>query len=398
MWLKQTEFTPVPGIRDHMIEIAGIARANGGLVASIPGQTSAEVQIQEVTVEEYSEVLTIALSWENPEDVLVLELESPNGERITLSSPARARPLYREGPYMGFQIDQPVPGVWKLIVRLERATKATSFRLLVFSQNSRIGGGVYSPWSSYRLGDPVLLQFQCYFDRPIKDILVAAILTQPDGKQRLIPFYDDERKDARAGHPGNGLYSAVLEETFVPGTYDVRVVAENSTGTATYAETHGPDEDEPHDPYDPIPAFRREITWTFTVGESPVRSVEVKPNQGDPGNTVPVTIHGDITHFRERDTTYDFGEGIRVSDVQVIDDLTALATLNIDGAATPGFRNVIVSTDSFQEKVEEAGGFEVVRRNRSWSKNCILWLLVFLVILLTILLLIAILLLVQQSR
>jgi hypothetical protein len=398
MLRNQIEDGSVSRIRDHMIEISGIARANGGLVASIPGKPGAEVQTEEVIVEQHSEVLTAALSWDNPKDVLFLELESPNGERITISSPSNARPIYSEGPYMGFQIEDPLPGVWKLFVRLARATKATSFQFFTFSQNSRIGGGIISPWESYRLGDTVPLQFQCYFDRPISGLQVTGTVIRPDGESLPIVFSDDEKKDPRAGIPGNGLYSAELPNVYLLGTYTVKVIAVSDGVTATYADPNGPPEDGTSYEYDPIPAFRREFTWTFMVGESTVRSVEVKPNQGDPGSTVPVTFHGTITHFRKDDIRFDLGEGIRVSDIQVIDDLTALATLNIDGAATLGFRNVIVSTDSFQETVEEAGGFEVVRRNRTRSKNSILWLLVFLVILLTILLLIAILLLAQQPR
>lgn len=396
MLLNQTENSPVSRIRDYMIEISGISRANGGIIASIPLQTESEVHIEEVIVEQYSEVLTIALSWENPKDVLILELESPQGEIITISSPSKARPIYREGPYMGFQIEQPVAGIWKSIVRLEQAARPAAFQLFVFSQNPRIGGGIIAPWQDYRLGDTIPLQFQCYFDRPISGLQVTGTLILPNGESPTIAFSDDLRKDPRAGRAGNGLYSAELQNAYLPGTYTLKVVAESDGVMAVYANANLPPGDEQTYDYDTIPAFRREFTWTFTVGESADRSVEVKPNQADRGSTVRATVTGSFTHFRDGYTSFDFGEGIQIIDTRVVDDLTALLTLRIDAAATLGHRNVSVSTEGLQETVDEAGGFEVVRRSASGSRDSIIRLLILLIILLTILLLIAIFLLVQR--
>lgn len=64
----------------------------------------------------------------------------------------------------------------------------------------------------------------------------------------------------------------------------------------------------------------------------------VNPNQGSPGSNVDVTISG--IGFIDG-TTFDFGAGITVTNLVLVDTSTATATLVIDGAAVPGPRDVV---------------------------------------------------------
>lgn len=373
-----------------MIEISGIARSNGGRINSISGSINSEVQNVETNIEPYSEMATFALSWESPKDVLILELESPDGEIITLSSDSgNIRPIYTDRPYMGFQIDQPMSGVWKLIVKPDRVKEIAFFHLFVFSQNPRIGGGIISPRQIHRPGDIIPLQFQCYFDRPITGLMVAGEVILPGGRDVVtIEFNDDEKKDPRAGVAGNGLYSGSLQNTLTPGMYPVKVVAESDGKTTTYAKSHVPSGEENNYDYDPIPKFRREFTKTLSVGEEPVRRVEVEPNSGYPGQKLQATLKGSLTHFKQGYTSLDFGEWISTDEIKILNKQTAEVLLNIDKTAPLGPRAVTVTTDIYKESIINEEGFNIKRRKRKWSINPVMGFLLLVILLLVALLLI----------
>jgi hypothetical protein len=68
------------------------------------------------------------------------------------------------------------------------------------------------------------------------------------------------------------------------------------------------------------------------------------PNNAQPGtNTLDVTIHGLYTNW-DATTTVNFGPGITVSTFQVENSTTINAVINIDPAATVGYRTVFVRT------------------------------------------------------
>ncbi len=377
-------------VRNHMIEISGIARAKGGLVLSMPGSIISEIQTHEVYIEPYSDIATFALSWQNSKDLLALEVERPDGEIITISSTSdKVRPIYTNRPYIGFQIEQPISGLWKVIVKPERVEEVAYFHLFVFSQNPRISGGIISSSQFCNPSDAIPVQFQAYFDRPITGLKVNGRVTLPDGNQVVtIDFSDDEKKDPKAGIAGNGLYSSSLPSTFAPGMYTIQVVAESDGSATTYAKSDVPPGKEKSYDYDPIPAFRREYTMTVSVGEKPRRSVEVGPKRGYPGQKLKVTVNGNLTHFKPDHTSLDFGDGITISDIKVIDDLTASAMLIIDKKATLGYRYIMATTDLYREVVKFDEGFQVVPRKWVWSDKWIIRLLILIIILLLILLLI----------
>lgn len=83
----------------------------------------------------------------------------------------------------------------------------------------------------------------------------------------------------------------------------------------------------------------------------------VIPNRGALDTTFEVQLNGSA--FRNgTGLSIDFGEGITVSDVQLIDSEQISATIAISAGTSPGFRNVTVTNPDEQQTVLE-NGFEV---------------------------------------
>lgn len=270
-------------IRNSLIEIEGLAHEGGGIVITIPGTTNPELREGEAYIELGSRRATFALSWKNPEDRLYLELESPEGEYITLGSiPSNVRPIYSERPYMGFHVDDPAPGMWRLIVVPERVAEVAEYRLFAFSQNPRIDGAIISPRRNYEVGDVVPLQFQAYFGRPLTGLNVMGTVLMPGGESVGIEF--DDSGDPKPGHglPGDGLYSALFEDTQQPGTYTVKVIAESDGVSASYPRRREVGEGEDGSGQESIPPFRREFTITLAIGEQPILPEPAEPDGRSP--------------------------------------------------------------------------------------------------------------------
>jgi len=70
----------------------------------------------------------------------------------------------------------------------------------------------------------------------------------------------------------------------------------------------------------------------------------VVPAIGPLGESQAVTLTGNGTHFSAGITTVDFGAGITVTAVHVVDATHLVAQVNIDAGATLGYRNVAVTT------------------------------------------------------
>jgi len=361
-----------------MIAISGVARANGGLLKQISGSITTETPRQKKAVPidvvvsgqgvyevgvDPCESVTFALSWENSADELSLALVTPAGDIITpasrpdtvelISSPNR--------PYLGLRVNQPIAGTWKIVVMpIILADSIAYFQLFVLGENQRISGGITSPKRFYDPGDTIPLQFQCYYGPPITGVAVSGVARRRDESDGVsIEFRDDEKKDLRAGRPGNGIYTGSLQDTLIPGVYTIIVTADNSEAKATYTELS--------DRFPPIPAFRREFMISLVVGEESVQRVETEPNNGYPGGRIQTTIKGNLTHFMQGLTSFDFGEGISVQDVQIKDNQTALVKVSIGTAATIGPRTVTAITDKEVVKTEE--GFQVVRHTPDRPKQ-----------------------------
>jgi hypothetical protein len=372
-------------IRNTLIEVSGIARANGSLILSKVGSIAIEPAMVPVLIDPGSGMVTFALSWEIP-------LEEPDAPRLSLeldaqkvSNSGNVRLIqYRDRPYMGFQVENPAPGNWNLTVSsVDKQHTEVKFRLFVFNQNPRITGGFILSRQAHKPGDTVIVRFQCCFDRPLTNLAVIGTVTPPGGENITIEF--TEGKNPGDGRLGNGLYSSSLQNTSIPGIYTIKILAISDDANVKYADLDGPPGGKKYD-YDPIPSFRREFTTTIVIGEPLVRRVDVEPNGGYPGQKLQVKLKGNLTNFMPASTTFDFGEGINVSDIKVENYLTASATITIDRTATLGSRSITATTA--KEIVKTVEGFQVVRRKWVWSEKLLIRLLWFLIGLLIILLLI----------
>lgn len=109
------------------------------------------------------------------------------------------------------------------------------------------------------------------------------------------------------------------------------------------------------------------LTGGFTVSQATQGPsiIALSPNSGIQGNTLTAIITGSNTHFVQGTTRARFGPGVMVGagivgdfgPVTVSSETTATAQLTILGSALPGFRTVIVETNT--EQAGLANGFQV---------------------------------------
>lgn len=352
--------SPEYQIENKLIEIEGIAHG-GDLVDDVPGSTNPGVSEKDTYIERGSKMATFTLSWDNPRDMFSLELVSPNGDTITQDSyPANVRLVYSRRSYMGFQVNNPAEGTWKLVViPPERVDGVAHFHLFAFSQNPHIQGGIISPSRLCRPGINIPVQFQCYFDHPLTGLTVSGTVLLPDGESIPLEFSDDGNKELGDVLPGDGLYSTIFRETAKPGAYTIKVLVESDGESVSYARIGQPTDEDDERPR--IPPFRRQFTRTVGVGEVPFKDVKTEPNSGNPGERLRVTLKGQSTHFKRGDTSADFGEGIDAEEVEVLDKHTAQVLITIAKEAQLGLRDVTITTARYGEMIEVEGGFQVVR-------------------------------------
>ncbi|MFN8494292.1 MAG: cohesin domain-containing protein [Caldilineaceae bacterium] len=85
--------------------------------------------------------------------------------------------------------------------------------------------------------------------------------------------------------------------------------------------------------------------------------VSVAPTAGSLGNTIDVTLVGRNTHFAAGSTTVNFGAGITINTTTVVSTTQLLVNLTLADAATPGTRDVTVTTGA--EIVTKSAAFLV---------------------------------------
>ena len=100
------------------------------------------------------------------------------------------------------------------------------------------------------------------------------------------------------------------------------------------------------------------LTNGFTVNNGTPVLTTVNPNTGQQGQTgESISLTGQFTHWVQGTTTASFGAGITVATLTINSATTATASLNIDGAAALGARNVTLTTGA--EVVTLTNGFTV---------------------------------------
>ncbi|MDQ0574297.1 VWA domain-containing protein [Agromyces albus] len=266
-------------IRTVLQEISGVARDNGGVVTTRPEKLGEEKVVERrVLIEEGSELATFAVTWDGDPRAIDLELEAPDGTVINLGAvPPEARPIDTGRPYTGFQVEKPVPGEWLVRMRPERG-QVSRGQLYVFSQNTHIDGGLFTPDARVAPGDPIRLYLQTYFDQPVGGVQVSAAAILPDGSTAPVQFGDDGDPLTGDAVAKDGTYSAVFDETHdAEGAYRFQVTVTSDGSSVFYPEAGEKREPGDAEPTAPIPAFERRFTLTVMVGEEKI----VEPEQED---------------------------------------------------------------------------------------------------------------------
>jgi calcium-activated chloride channel regulator 4 len=212
-------------IRTVLQEISGVARDNGGVVTTRPELLGEVKRIERrVLIEEGSESATFAVTWEGELGAVLLDLESPDGELISLGSlPPQVRPIDSGFPYTGYEVEKLTPGEWTLVTT-SRDGGSGRGQLYVFSENPRIDGALFSPSVQYNRGDMIPLFLQTYFDQPVAGLEVSGRATLPDGSTAPLRFGDDGDRLTGDAIAKDGMYSALFDETHdVEGIYVFQV-------------------------------------------------------------------------------------------------------------------------------------------------------------------------------
>lgn len=260
-------------IRTVLQEISGIARDNGGVVTTRPEPISEKRIDLSVPIESGSDLATFGITWKGTDNLLLLELVSPDGETIGVNAfPGNVRQILGERPYMAFQIERPAPGDWQVGILPSRTRGEVDSQLFVFSQQPRIDGALYSPQRRYKPGDVVPLFLQVYFEQPITGLALSGIAHLPGGSEAPLRFDDNGDRTFGDMVPRDGLYSALFDETHGdPGTYTFEVEVESDGISVSY-----PENGElllPGESFvlDPIPQFRRRFTMALVIGDEPIK-------------------------------------------------------------------------------------------------------------------------------
>ena len=95
----------------------------------------------------------------------------------------------------------------------------------------------------------------------------------------------------------------------------------------------------------------------FTVNPGDPVITSVSPATARQGETLAVTVTGQLTHF-DANTQPDFGPGILIDSIVPTSATTATVTIAIDHDAAPGSRTVFLRTN--QEEAKKVGGFTVL--------------------------------------
>lgn len=97
----------------------------------------------------------------------------------------------------------------------------------------------------------------------------------------------------------------------------------------------------------------------FTVVALPAQITQIQPNSGEQGQSLLVTITGSNTNFSAQ-STVSFGPGITVTSISATSATRLTANINIAAGATPGLRDVTVTTNG--TPVPGANLFTVIAR------------------------------------
>ena len=348
-------------IRTRLQEISAIARENGGVVTSFREKvTESNVVKRVIHVESNCDVATFGYSQKNPRDNLFIRLYAPDGTGMDDSS-SGVQFLHSRGRYMAYQVPTPQAGDWTIEVYDEgiQSPGGAEFQAFVFSQNPTIDGGLSSPRIYYDKGEDITLGLQSYYSQPLTGLKVTAIARRTFGDVRiLLDFRDDGTLASGDPMAGDGMYHATFQSLY-PGVYVVEAVVTNDGG-ARYCDRGERLLKGETFTHPPIPTFVRRFTLSLLIGDDPTPHIRIHPDQGRPGERVDVEVSGWNTLFQNDETLARFGQGVRVTAVDVQGNDKVVASIVIDRDAIPGFRDVEVSTQLWQEFLNLSNGFRIL--------------------------------------
>lgn len=349
-------------IRNVLIEISGIARDGGGVVTTAPEKLDPDGRAEaKVYIEEGSELATFGISYPATKAMLMLELESPEGQVIApWDIPPEAREIGTRVPWSAFHVEKPAPGWWTMRVVREFGEPGLPFHRFVFSRNRSIDGGLVVP-RRHKPGAKIPILFQLYHQAPLDQVEITASVHLPDGSIQDLHFESIGTDNSCV----TGLYQAWFESSpKAEGAHWVRVQARASGAVrAVGGELVGRDEQVE---LGVVPEFERSFDATFLVGREHVRRFEIDPERGSPGDKVKIHFTGYGTGWYQDGTRVGFGDGITVHELVIEGPESMVAVVDIDRDASPGPRGVVVSTPRREGTLSLDEGFVLTGRDLPW--------------------------------
>jgi hypothetical protein len=228
--VNQTFFT-----RTAMQLFSGLTRNNSGLVAEFEDalgkrELTSGTAGYKVWIEEGSQLAKFVVTWPDSNDRFAVRLTSPVGQPIRGSPSAGT---------VTFRVDKPPQGEWLLHVQPQQGTAAGVVHFLVFSENPRIDGGLYSSRQQYTLGEDIRLRLTVRFDHPLVGLRIRGTVRVPN----RTPEFQRESLDFGGGSPAarnlfseDGVYHASFHPG-EPGIYQFEATVESDDRIPTrYAE------------------------------------------------------------------------------------------------------------------------------------------------------------------
>lgn len=334
---------------------------NGLLTQAPVALATGEVKEVTAAVETGAENATLGITIADETDDVTLSVESPSGVVYTETTADPNVTFISSPNSKAFRIATPEGGTWKII--LTAGTINTGqFEALAFAENDGVQLIAWVADDTLTYPETVVVHATPqYGGENVVGASVTGTVTRPDGSTVPIVLYDDGRTETGDPIPDDGIYSARFNNYSASGdgTYSFNLTVENTSGMTyggeqLFAFAGAPSSSKP------VPVFTRSASATAVVTNVPAtipQIVSVDPAQAYAGQSLSVTVMATDTNFVDGVTTASFGAGIDVTQVSVVDPLTAVVSIIVASDADLGTRDVRLTTGN--EIAELLGGFRV---------------------------------------
>lgn len=215
----------------------------GGVLAQQPESVSDGSTVEiEILVDGSAGEATFGITWPDPNDVLDLTLEAPDGTSITPSSASDANIDYIAGVgarFYDLRGSALQSGVWTMQVTGTTVVGAGDFDLIVMSANDDASLVLTSELPEYEYDTPVLLRATPrYLGVNVVGAEVAGTFVRADGTTGSIELFDDGSSTHGDDIVDDGVYSALFTSFGGSGAYQFDVAATASDDSTFEGETH----------------------------------------------------------------------------------------------------------------------------------------------------------------